>query len=467
MNPSSLGSNDFRWPRLLFIQYLIGATLNFAFVIVLLSQSVTWKNLQLPEGEYKENIWQGSDVMDYVNPARNFLKFGVFGTGIQPDADRTIGYPLFLSALMKVFGKYWLRAVVFTQTFIFALMYPFLSVMARLLIAPSKAVINLSLLIWVFSAAYIATVPVLMSDLFFTVLFTIGLTLGLLSVVRESYLFLAGQLLFLGYAAQVRPILFMYPIVHLLVLCSIAKMYGSLRSRKTRAIITVSVALLLLLCNLTTLRNYIHYRLPEPTSGVSSNLFNSLGYEVLAAKGRLDRHKEMSDRAYSLPDIRERAHLMEKYAAEIFMRYPLTTLKLMCTHAIPNLFSSHWNEIGRFWGYAWRVKDPSARPELRKSEIVFALYIIWGLIYAAIYFFFGAFLVRLVRKKSYLYLLTVILFMTYFLVPTFIVQQGPRMRLPVEGILIFFGLAEMGNRIFGKGWYFDYRRCRRQPSHTP
>jgi hypothetical protein len=205
--------------------------------------------------------------MSYVNPARNFLDFGVFGTGIQPDTYRTIGYPLFLSILMKVFRKNWLKAAFFAQAFVFALMYPFLSVMARLLGAPSKAVINLSFLFWVFSVTYIATVPVLLSDLFFTVFFTVGLTLGLLSVARQSYLFLAGQLLFLGYAAQVRPVLCIYPIVHLLVLCSAAKMYGSMSSRKTRTIITISVASLLLLCNLTTLRNYIHFRLPEPTRG--------------------------------------------------------------------------------------------------------------------------------------------------------------------------------------------------------
>ena len=453
MDSSFLGSKDFRWQRLLLFQYLIGVALNLAFVLVLLGQHSTWKNLQLPEGEYRDNIWRGSDVMDYVNPARNFLDFGVFGTGMEPDHYRTIGYPLFLSILMKVFGKNWLEIAFFAQAFIFALMYPFLSAMVRLLMIPSKAIINLSFLIWIFSAAYIATVPVLLTDLFFTVFFTIGLVLGLMSVARQSYLFLAGQLLFLGYSAQVRPVLFIYPFVHLLVLWSAAKMYGTLSTRKTRTIIIVSVALLLVLCNLMTFRNYIHYRLPEPSNAMSSNLFNSLGYEVLVAKGKLDWFKEMSDRAYSVPDISERARLMKKYALEIIKRYPLTTLKEMGLHATRILFGSHWLNIGKFWGYSWRAKQASGRPEAKKSYIILSLTLVWAFIYGVLYFFFGAFLFRLFREKKYLYLLTLILFMTYFLVPTFIAPMGPRMRLPVEGILVFFALAEMRNMILGTKYH--------------
>ena len=82
LTPSSLGLRDFGWPRLFFTQYLIGVALNLAFVLVLLSQTVTWRNLQLPEGAYRQNIWRGLDVMTYVNPARNFLDFGVFGSGM-------------------------------------------------------------------------------------------------------------------------------------------------------------------------------------------------------------------------------------------------------------------------------------------------------------------------------------------------------------------------------------------------
>ncbi len=434
---------------MLLVQYLIGVTLNLAFVLILLNQNVTWRNLQPPEGTYYENVWRYADVMTYVNPARNFLNYGVFGTGTQPDAYRTIGYPFFLASLMEVFGKDWLRAALFAQAFIFALIYPFLSAMARLYGATSKAVINPSFLALVISAAYISTVPVLLTDLFFTVFFTIGLTFGLLSVARRSYLFLAGQLIFIGYAAQVRPVLFLYPVVHLLALCSAAKIHGYLSSRKTRAMIAISVASLLLLCNLATLRNYLHYRLPAPTSTAASNLFNGLGYEVLKAKGRLDWHKEMSLRAYYATSIREKSRVMESSATWIFMRYPLTTLKIVGTHAAANLFVSHWNEISKFWGYSWRRLPHTGRALERKSNVMFALTVVWGFICAVIYFFFAAFLVRLVREKQYLYLMTLIVFVAYFIVPTLIVQEGPRMRLPVEGILVFFAVAEIGRRFFG------------------
>ena len=93
----------------LIIQYFIGLAICVLLVIILLSTNITYNNLQIPEGDYKENLWKGSDVITYVQPARNFISTGTFEfkNYISP-YQRTIGYPFFLSILMRLFGGNWL-----------------------------------------------------------------------------------------------------------------------------------------------------------------------------------------------------------------------------------------------------------------------------------------------------------------------------------------------------------------------
>ena len=88
------------------IQYFIGLAINIIFLIILLSTDTSYRNLQIPEGNYQDNLWRASDVMTYVSPARNFINYNVFGHEKVPDFHRTIGYPLFLSAIMMLFDKF-------------------------------------------------------------------------------------------------------------------------------------------------------------------------------------------------------------------------------------------------------------------------------------------------------------------------------------------------------------------------
>ena len=78
-------------------QYIIGLAFNFILLIILLLGPVSFRNLQLPEGRYKDNIWRGTDVRTYVIPARNFLETGGFLVNGRPDCKRTIGYPFLIA----------------------------------------------------------------------------------------------------------------------------------------------------------------------------------------------------------------------------------------------------------------------------------------------------------------------------------------------------------------------------------
>src|SRR5262245_22662497 len=199
-------------------QYLIGILINFSYILILINNSTSYQNLQVPEGIYSENLWQGSDVLSYVQPARNFIEYGIFGYGTMPDYHRTIGYPLFLSTLMRLFGSYWFIFTLFIQASIFALIYPLLSEISSTLFSSGKKAIIISFLLLIFLRTYIVRVPQMLTDTFFTVFFMLGLWSGVKSIIEKSYKYLLLHILFMGYAAQVRPVLFLYPIVNCLVL---------------------------------------------------------------------------------------------------------------------------------------------------------------------------------------------------------------------------------------------------------
>jgi hypothetical protein len=167
------------------LQYLIGLSINCLYLFILFSSNTSYRNIQLPIGTYSENLWKGTDVLTYVGPARNFLEYRIFGFGTTPDYRRSIGYPFFLSSLMMLFGTHWIMFAWFVQAALFALIYPLLLRISTLLLNSNDNAVIVSFLFLIVSGTYIVRVPVLLTDTFFTVLFTLGLWLGLESVKKK------------------------------------------------------------------------------------------------------------------------------------------------------------------------------------------------------------------------------------------------------------------------------------------
>jgi hypothetical protein len=155
------------------VQYLIGLSLNCLYLLILFSSDASYRNIQLPQDIYRENLWKGTDVLTYVGPPQNFLQYGIFGFGTSPDYRRTIGYPLFLSLLMVLFGTHWLIFAWLTQAALFALMYPLLSKISTLLFNGDNNAVIGSFLFFILSGTYIVRVPVIMTDTFFAVFLTL------------------------------------------------------------------------------------------------------------------------------------------------------------------------------------------------------------------------------------------------------------------------------------------------------
>jgi Dolichyl-phosphate-mannose-protein mannosyltransferase len=426
-------------------QYLIGALVNLIYVIILISNQTSFQNIQVPENNYSQNLWQGTDVLGYIRPAQNFVDHRIFGYGNIPDYRRTIGYPLFLSVLMMVFGEHWLIVTIFIQALIFAVMYPLLARTARILFNANDQAITLSFLFLILSGTYIVMVPMMLTDTFFTVFFTLGLWLGLESIAKRRYVYFFLHIIFMGYAAQVRPLLSLYPFISCLLLIFVAKKYAVSRFTSTNKMILISVISLLIICNLSSVRNYINHNFPRPTDTLSNDMFYQLAKDVLLSVNKSDEYNEMAQvvRGVGVNDLNKKINLQEKLAFNIYKEYPLTTLKEMTHNAIGILGRAHWPVVAHFWGYSFLNSISPGLMPLKKSTGIYLIEVFFNLVYLFVYLLCLSFLVRVFRSGNIMLALTLIFFIAYFVIPGFIGRgAGSRYRLPVEGLIVIMASCE-------------------------
>lgn len=440
-----------RWLKSLRVQYAIGLLVNVVFILVLLNSGTAFRNLQMPEGEFSDNLWKRTDVISYWGIARNFTEYGVFGSGQTPSFNRTPGYPLFLASAMMLFGENWLIWIFFIQAFLFAFMYPAISKIAQLIFRESEAVVISSFIFFLLMGTYYTRVPVILTDLFFTTFFTLGLVFGLLAVTRKNWWYLCLQLIFTGYAALVRPTLIFYPLINLMVLTAAAKRGGLLQLKKVKRLIAVSSIALLVLCQGPSIRNYANYGIFRPTDLVAINLFDT-AQKVLIDADREELKSRLRTDVMMRQGLGERLKLQRGYALLVYKQYPLSTLKCLLREAVPIAGNSHLLYIGRFWGNWWQNKASSIHMDLKKSSTLLALNITGYIIYLGVYIYFLLFLMRLLKKREFLYFLTVFIFMLSFLVPPLFSGGGSRMRLPVEGPIVIMAFYE----------FFRRRRCSKE-----
>lgn len=428
------------------VQYIVGLAVNLGFLLLLLSLDSTYRNLQVPEGQFvnNKNDVSRSDLMAYVGPARNYLTYGVIGNGPNPTDYRVVGYHAFLAATMWLFGPHWLTWTYFIQAGLFASIYPALLKIAQILFKGKHGTLKGVFAFSLVSTAYVAHMPAMYSDLFFTALFLVGLCFAMLSIVRQSWPYLILQSVFIGYAAQTRPILALYPIVHCLVLISVARLYRTGELRKTKWLIWVSTAALVVLCNLPSLRNYVNHGHLQPATMVHTRLVKYIGDPVLLRANAQDRIDEFRKNRDRLETRQERRQLGRRYVINACIDYPWATLQCLGSGITGVMSYSHWFDLAAYWGDYSIETDLSAYRPFQNRYVIVSIKMLSNVAYFVVYLFCLLFLVRLLREKKMLFCATIVVFLSYLLIPTFIGGGGPRMRLPVEGIMVMFAFYEIG-----------------------
>lgn len=416
-------------------QYFIGLSVNVLYVVLLLSSNVGYKHIHLPAYsdidivDYGNNTWPYFDVQSYVLLAKAFLERGEFACcgDYLPGYYRTIGYPSFLSVMMKIFGDNWHVFTIFLQAIIFAFVYPALSKISMLLFPEKRWLTAVTFCVYLFLGLYLTFVPLILTDLFFAVFFTIGLCFGLISVIRQSWIYLILELIFIGYAAQVRPTLVYYPVVHALVLFAVARKHQISNVLKVKKLIVVSCVLLMFLCSLPSIRTYLNYGIFKPTDGFEINL-RCLAKDVLLDRNKADVYEAEVAKIKATKDIKEKLKLRAKYTFATCKKYPWTTIKIYAKKGIKVIGQGYWIWPTRLFSKS----EPSSGPKL-----------IAYIVQLPINIAFMLFLINLLRSKELLSLFTIIIFISYFLIPAFFSGDGSRLRLPFDGLVIMFAVYQI------------------------
>lgn len=423
------------------VQFLIGMIANVAYVVILLITN--YENVQLPVGDFQNNIWWGCDVMGYVQPAESFLRSGEFLRKGHPDFHRTVGYPFFLFLMMRIFGPRWLIPTYFIQAIVFAFAYPALTGIARILF-PGKPKLSLAIFIFsLVSGAYFSYTAQILTDGLFAVCFITGLYFGLLSIARRSYAFLFLHLLFVGFAAQIRPMLSLYPLADMFFLVLIAVRNNEIALLNVKKMIAISFVVLAILCNGPSIRNYINYGIFLPADVLSNALSDYLAKPVLVNRGKAEYCDEMSKKFHSLAvsnNIRERIDMQNRFAFETLKAYPFITLALYSYNAFWNMFEFHWQNVLFYWRVNWLSDDYYGRYKGSTAALFTA--VPWVLAYGVIYVFFLRFLYQTFVAKDWI-LLSGLFFFVLPLFISFIAGQGARMRLYAEGVILMCAFSSI------------------------
>lgn len=438
----------------LVLRYMLPALLNVVYVVIMLSNGTTFFNLQMPEGKYAKNAMNGTDVMTYVIPARNFLAHGVFGAvggnGTDPDYHRTVGYPIFLSFFMKTLGsERWIYGVFFVQALLFASIYPMLFIINRELIGGGEKVFNRALVFLSVSGCFIVTAPIVLTDMFFSTIFTCGLCLGILAIVRQRMIFLILHVVVMGYAAEIRPTLALYPILNAAIMVALARKAGVINSVKIRRWIVGATLALMVVCNGPAIRNYVNHGFFESTDIVAINLYDCLMVEVLFLEGKTDFYHMTNREVAQISDIHEQIKKKKAAAFQVFMRYPVATIGKIVTHAGTIMLRLPWLDALALAGVDL---SPEAYERLSKRQTIIegAIGMVITLCYMLIYCLFVSYIIRTLRQGQYLIGLSIAATVVYFLFPPFVAGGGFRMTLPVIGIITLCAFDEL-KRYFNGG----------------
>ena len=417
--------------------FIIGLVVHVVYVIIICSTgsrlSVFLQNGQLIE---EKLLMYYPDTMSYVDSADNFLKYGVFGKENKPDYHRTIGYPFIIYFFKITLGQYWYHGLLIFQILIGALVYPVAYGIGIAIFPTSKRnTLFYSIITLILSGGYFTKSMYVLTDLTCASFFLLGMYFSILSITtRKNYLMICS-IIILSFAALVRPNLILYPIVHFLLLLYVAKEYDLWTQIKTKRLIWASSIILLLMCNLSSLRIYNHYGVFSSSSILGINIFEYTVKEILL--------KNEEDEKYLLWEVEINAEdnwlvkdkLRKDRFFEAVSNHPISAISYWIRVAENHLLPPHLMEIGVLYGYHKRVISHSGYKLIESTtmKVVWYFFLFLNTTLLSLGFLY---LCHKVLKKEYLFVLVFLSLIFLIIGPSFLAGASPRMRLPIEPFLI-------------------------------
>ena len=434
-------------------QFLIGFLVSILyFLILLLSSKTSFANLQVPEGIYQDNQWGCTDFKTYYLPAKNFLANGVFGYGTQPDSSRPIGYQMFLALIIFVFGKGWIYAVYLIQSVLFAFIYPVMTSIVEEVSETDPKQIKFIFFVSLFSGMFFTRSVYIGPDAMLVLLLVTGIYLTIIALKRQKWIYAILALLSIGFGAQVRPTMILYPVINVLLIYWIGLKSGTLKSRFLKLFSVISTIFLLVICNMPSIRNYSNYGVFKSSIILSANYYDYLSKKILFKEDQPELFFRVKAEIESNPDIAIQLARKKEKTLQIIKEYPITTIKVIFIDNLKGvMLDNHLiNFTSNFYGYNWKtVKLKEGCYSVTGSRFLYVTYFVIAFLYCLLYLLFLLSIFKLLKEKRFLLCLLILLTIFIFLMPSIVIGDGgARFRLPFEWLIIILASKPSLSKIF-------------------
>ncbi len=440
MNISSLLT-----PRVLFFSGFI-VHLAYSCIVLFTPGSMLYGGAEPDTGQLTDLLSRYTDnSREYIEPADNFLRNGVFGYGSQPDYRRTIGYPAIIAFFKILSGSYWYSALVLFQCFLGALIYPISVFFGKLHIKRSPWLLLVGVLFLMLSGTGFTAAPCVMSDLPFTAIFLSGLYFAIKGVLKKRWDYHLVSVFLITCSGLIRPTLMLYAPVHALVLLAFAMKHSDHLSRRMKWQVIGSSLLLVIGCNSSSFRTYHAYGTFSPSEILSLNMFDHTVKNILDDHNLHGLYSAYSDTAEHADNFIDRSNIYQCYFLKTVNDYPLEAVRYWTECAANHLLTPHWMNIGQVFGY-YKREEPSQ--DLRESVLmkyIFYSFSVFNLLFIVIPFSLA--LLEMLRGKDRMIALALICYCTMFIGPTLLAGGSGRFRMPIEAFMIFPALLWISDRV--------------------
>ncbi|MDE0471514.1 MAG: hypothetical protein OXH57_06205 [Ekhidna sp.] len=379
------------------------------------------------------------DTESYIAPADNFLIYGTFGKENEPSYRRTIGYPLIIYIFKVTLGPYWYHGLVIFQILLGALIYP-VAYGIGIAIFSSTRMIFYSIITLILLGGYFTKSMNVLPDLTCASFLLLGVYLSIISVISRKSCLMMCSVIILSFAALIRPNLILYPIVHFLLLLYVAKEHNLWTQIKTKRAIWASSIVLLLMCNLSSLRIYGHYGIFSPTDILGINMFEYSVKEIMSRNEEEEKYLLWESEINAEDNSLTKDKLRKDRFFEAISNHPKAAVSYWIDAAISHLVSPHYLRIGAVYGYYKRNKVTKNHHRLSESAFMRFVFYLSGFLNAIILLLGFLYLCHQVSKKEYLFVLVFLCLIFLIVGPSFLARTGPRVRLPVEPFLLILAV---------------------------